>query len=338
MPAVAGGTRAPQPQEQNYTQPPEPTQPQRAAFPHAFERWETLSSHWEGLTSYWIRKLQENTNELDGKPIDKQMARQITDLSAAGANLFHAVVELQRLRASSERKFQRWFFDQKTSQEQQEEQIGQLQEQLRQERARRPEVASSASMGKLREEKTKAEEKLREMHRELAISKEEARRAWEELGRREQEERERTRTVTWADPEGQARVREWFLPRAAAKGYPEEIVEQIWNILVSFASFGFCKAHAAAFALPTYQSAWLKRHYPAHFLAGILTHDPGMYPKRRLLEEARRMNIAVLGLDVNRSTGQYRAERLDGAEEGMALPEHLAIGAPPTSKQADRRG
>ena len=136
------------------------------------------------------------------------------------------------------------------------------------------------------------------------------------------------------DTEGQAQVKEWFWPKARARGYDEQIVGQIWEILVSFASFGFCKAHAAAFALPTYQSAWLKRYYPAHFLAGILTHDPGMYPKRLLLEEARRMNIAVLGLDVNRSTAQYRAEALaDGGagEEPMALPEHLAMGAPPTA-------
>ncbi|SDY33917.1 DNA polymerase III subunit alpha [Tessaracoccus flavus] len=130
------------------------------------------------------------------------------------------------------------------------------------------------------------------------------------------------------DAEGQAQVRDWFVPLARQRGYSEPIIEQLWDILVSFASFGFCKAHAAAFALPTYQSAWLKRHYPAHFLAGILTHDPGMYPKRLLLEEARRMNLAVLGLDVNRSTGQYRAERLDSVEEGMRLPEHLGAEHP----------
>ena len=114
------------------------------------------------------------------------------------------------------------------------------------------------------------------------------------------------------DPEGQQQVREWLWPRATARGYDEATIADLWFILVSFASFGFCKAHAAAFALPTYQSAWLKRHYPAHFLAGILTHDPGMYPKRLLLEEARRMDVAVLGLDVNRSHGTYRAEATGG--------------------------
>ncbi|SHI39038.1 DNA polymerase III, alpha subunit [Tessaracoccus bendigoensis DSM 12906] len=130
------------------------------------------------------------------------------------------------------------------------------------------------------------------------------------------------------DRDGQARVKDWFARKADERGYAEPLVEQIWFILESFASFGFCKAHAAAFALPTYQSAWLKRHYPAHFLSGILTHDPGMYPKRLLLEEARRMEIAVLGLDVNRSSGQYRAERLEMDEEELRLPEHFAMGAP----------
>ena len=77
----------------------------------------------------------------------------------------------------------------------------------------------------------------------------------------------------------------------------------IWEVLKAFASFGFCKAHAAAFALPTYHSAWLKTHHPAAFLAGVLTHDPGMYPKRLILDDARSLGIAVLGLDVNASDG-----------------------------------
>ena len=64
--------------------------------------------------------------------------------------------------------------------------------------------------------------------------------------------------------------------------------------VAEFASFGFCKAHAAAFAVPTYQSAWLKAHYPAHLIAGLLTHDPGMYPRRLILEDARQHGIPIL--------------------------------------------
>lgn len=114
---------------------------------------------------------------------------------------------------------------------------------------------------------------------------------------------------TMGSPDGQARIEEWWRPAAAARDYPPEDVDRIWAVLAAFASFGFCKAHAAAFAMPTYQSAWLKTHHPAAFLAGVLTHDPGMYPKRLLLEEARSLGVAVLGVDVNASTGEYRVER-----------------------------
>jgi error-prone DNA polymerase len=117
------------------------------------------------------------------------------------------------------------------------------------------------------------------------------------------------------DVEGMAEVRLWFFPRAMAAGYSRQVAERIWTVLAAFASFGFCKAHAAAFALPTYQSAWLKAHYPAHFLAGVLTHDPGMYPKRLILDDARQHGIEVLGLDVNRSDKAYVVEPLE-AEAG----------------------
>ena len=72
----------------------------------------------------------------------------------------------------------------------------------------------------------------------------------------------------------------------------------------AFGSFGFCKAHGAAFAVPTYQSAWLKAHHPEAFLAGLWEHDPGMYPRRLLVAEARRLGIPILPLDINRSTGR----------------------------------
>ncbi|MGB8020716.1 MAG: DNA polymerase III subunit alpha [Candidatus Nanopelagicales bacterium] len=134
-------------------------------------------------------------------------------------------------------------------------------------------------------------------------------------------------------PEGQAQVRAWFYPQAMARGYRLEVVERVWDVLRSFASFGFCKAHAAAFALPTYQSAWLKTHHPAAFLAGVLTHDPGMYPKRLILDDARNLGISVLGIDVNRSGNVYRVEQCptpdarptlpglpDGSAHGIRLP------------------
>ncbi len=123
-------------------------------------------------------------------------------------------------------------------------------------------------------------------------------------------------------PQGQTDVEAWWRPAAKARGYSAEDRDRIWEVLKSFASFGFCKAHAAAFALPTFHSAWLKTHHPAAFLSGILTHDPGMYPKRLLLDDARSFGIPVLGLDVNASREVYRIERVDEPDaEHATSPE-----------------
>lgn len=123
-------------------------------------------------------------------------------------------------------------------------------------------------------------------------------------------------------PDARADLERWFRRRAAR--YGAAVVDEVWAVLEAFASFGFCKAHAAAFALPTYQSAWLKAHHPAHFLAGVLTHDPGMYPKRLLLAEARRCGVRVLGPDVNVSTDTYTVESVadTGVEQrwGIRIP------------------
>lgn len=112
-------------------------------------------------------------------------------------------------------------------------------------------------------------------------------------------------------PEGEERVRDWLFPAALSKGYSRDLVDEMWQVLRAFASFGFCKAHATAFALTTYQSAWLKAHYPAHFLAGVLNHDPGMYPKRLLLDEVRRLGIEIKPVDINYSDNQYRVIKVD---------------------------
>lgn len=116
--------------------------------------------------------------------------------------------------------------------------------------------------------------------------------------------------------EGQQEVCDWFYPSAIANSYNKKVVDQIWEVLRAFASFGFCKAHAAAFAMPTYQSAWLKTHYPAEFLAGVLTHSPGMYPTRMIIDEARQLGIEIAPIDVNKSGGTYLVEQ---REKGHAI-------------------
>nr|WBO77055.1 DNA polymerase III subunit alpha [Streptomyces sp. SBE_14.2] len=145
-----------------------------------------------------------------------------------------------------------------------------------------------------------------------------------------------------SDPESQGRIRVWFAQHAAARGYDAETVRRTWEIVEAFGSYGFCKAHAVAFAVPTYQSAWLKAHHPAAFYAGLLTHDPGMYPKRLLLADARRRGVPILPLDVNRSAVAHSIELVSESPEvwglrlalsdvhgiGEAEAERIAAGRP----------
>ncbi|MFA9445463.1 DNA polymerase III subunit alpha [Egicoccus sp. AB-alg6-2] len=121
-----------------------------------------------------------------------------------------------------------------------------------------------------------------------------------------------------SDPRKLAAIRGWVVARALDRGLTREDAERIWNQVASFASFGFCKAHAAAFAVPTYRSAFLKAHVFPEFAAGLLTHDPGMYPRRMILDECRLFGVAVLPADVNRSIGPYTVEVVD-----RGLADHL---------------
>ena len=124
-----------------------------------------------------------------------------------------------------------------------------------------------------------------------------------------------------------------FLEKAIARGVDPRAVARTWDDVAQFANFGFCKAHAAAFAVPTYRSAYLKAHYPAHLFAGLLTHDPGMYPRRLILEDARHHDIAILPLDVNASEPDYVVEEVSrgeggGGDRGSVGPSPELLGRP----------
>ncbi|HKU12508.1 MAG TPA: DNA polymerase III subunit alpha [Sinomonas sp.] len=120
-------------------------------------------------------------------------------------------------------------------------------------------------------------------------------------------------------------VEAFFRAGAKAKDYAPDVVDAVWATLKAFGSFGFCKAHGAAFAVPTYQSAWLKAHHPEAFLAGIFEHDPGMYPKRLLVAEARRLGIPILPVDINASRDEYRVERIEAGPDAGKLGIRLSL-------------
>jgi error-prone DNA polymerase len=120
-------------------------------------------------------------------------------------------------------------------------------------------------------------------------------------------EAERLRRLL-ADEAGKAEVEAFFRQAAGARGYDPATLDRVWTTLTAFGAFGFCKAHAASFALPTYQSAWLKRHHPAAFYAGVLTHEPGLYPQRAILDDARHFGVPILPLDINHSAAHWQIE------------------------------
>jgi error-prone DNA polymerase len=113
-----------------------------------------------------------------------------------------------------------------------------------------------------------------------------------------------------ADDDGRDDVEAWFRDEARRRGFGAAQIDRVWEVLAAFGAFGFCKAHAASFALPTYQSAWLKRHHPAAFYAGVLTHEPGMYPQRAILDDARHFGVPILPLDINHSAATWQVEPL----------------------------
>ncbi|MCG5512685.1 DNA polymerase III subunit alpha [Ectothiorhodospira shaposhnikovii] len=107
-------------------------------------------------------------------------------------------------------------------------------------------------------------------------------------------------------PEEMAKQREIFLTGAVAQGVEEATASYIFDLMEKFAGYGFNKSHSAAYALLSYQTAWLKCHYPAAFMAAVLSADMDHTDKVvNLIEECRCMDLAVIPPDVNTSSHEF---------------------------------
>lgn len=105
------------------------------------------------------------------------------------------------------------------------------------------------------------------------------------------------------------RIHDRFIEGARSGGVPLDAAEELFRQLAGFASFGFCKSHAAAFARTTYETAWLKLHYPAAFYTALMNNQPmGFYSPEVVLGDARRHGVRILPVDVNRSGSKCRVE------------------------------
>jgi error-prone DNA polymerase len=99
--------------------------------------------------------------------------------------------------------------------------------------------------------------------------------------------------------------REMFSRGAASRGVTQQVVDQVWDMILSFASYSFCKPHSASYALVSYKSCYLRAHFPAEFIAAVLTNQGGYYSAFAYVSEARRMGLEVLLPDVNESRREY---------------------------------
>jgi error-prone DNA polymerase len=102
---------------------------------------------------------------------------------------------------------------------------------------------------------------------------------------------------------------ERFVNGATARGIDRETVEKVWEMILSFSGYSFCKPHSASYALVSYKSCYLRAHYPAEFMASVLANQGGYYSTFAYISEARRMGLEVLPPDVNASRKEYTGSR-----------------------------
>jgi len=86
---------------------------------------------------------------------------------------------------------------------------------------------------------------------------------------------------------------------------PQEIAEQIWEMMAAFAGYGFPKAHAASYSQVAWKSAWCKAHFPAEFMAAVLANWGGYYSQRVYLTEARRLGLKIKAPHINHSRTDF---------------------------------
>jgi error-prone DNA polymerase len=100
--------------------------------------------------------------------------------------------------------------------------------------------------------------------------------------------------------------REQFFDGALARGVELQTIQAVWEMVMSFVGYSFCKPHSASYAQVSFKAAYLRAHYPAEFMAAVISNQGGFYSTFAYLSEARRMGLTILPLDINSSEWAYR--------------------------------
>ncbi|MBP3332061.1 MAG: DNA polymerase III subunit alpha, partial [Tidjanibacter sp.] len=110
-----------------------------------------------------------------------------------------------------------------------------------------------------------------------------------------------------------------FIEGAVERGHDPKICEDIWGQWEAFASYAFNKSHATCYAYVAYQTAWLKAHYPAEFMAALMSRNSSSIDKvTTFMDESKRMGLRVLGPDINESIHVFSADKNGIIRFGMA--------------------
>lgn len=130
------------------------------------------------------------------------------------------------------------------------------------------------------------------------------------------------------NPAEMAKQRTLFVEGAKAREVDGELAESIFDLMEKFAGYGFNKSHSAAYALVSYQTAWLKTHYPAYFMAAVLSADMQNTDKVvTLIEECRSMKLEIVPPDIN--IGQFNFTVNDGGQIVYGLGAIKGLGEGP---------
>jgi len=102
-----------------------------------------------------------------------------------------------------------------------------------------------------------------------------------------------------------ADYRKLFFTGGVAKGVPEAVLAAIWEQILSFAGYSFCKPHSASYALLSGKAAFMKAHHPAAFMAAVISNQGGYYSAFAYISESRRLGLSILPPDINASAYRY---------------------------------
>ena len=135
---------------------------------------------------------------------------------------------------------------------------------------------------------------------------------------------------TWRSSKEMEKLHQRFVDGCKlVNGLTDEQAEELFRRVAAFASFGFAKSHAAAFARTAYESAFLKLFYPAQFVVGLINAQPmGFYPVEVLINDARRHGVAVLPVDVNESSYKTTTEWAGPGRQPVVRSSGCVVPAP----------